>query len=491
MNWDLLFYLLENFSIVKKKNRCFTSADRILLLEETSQDLPDTVYLTEGNIPCPAFENALIIHAGRGVMRCSNYIVLEKGTLTQILNVLLNAKDHLDLLSRKLSKAMRDQEAIDIASAFLNVPLFYFDASYRVLAITKDLQFADDPEWEHMTEKGFLSLNSIRLMQESGDLDLLADKKEPFPYNASYFPFESLVCNIWNNGSFYSRMNMLCVHEPPNELHIAECRIICACLLRIALSSGSAMSYTGPLNSMVLDLLQGMQLSEELILDRLRSMPLLRESLIQVCCIEPNVRNDPQVLNYYSAQIGTMFAKDTVITLEYDGKIVLILHAAREKDFEPLYQKLSDLLEAQGMKCGTSNLFRRFSSLRDHYLQALKTLSLGKRTVGINHFRDHYFDYLLSFLTREQAISMISSDVLHLLRLQKDYQFPLTETLNTYLDCNCNLQMTAEKLYIHKNTALYRINHIKELLHADLEDAQLRMQLLFSFRVLALYPIRL
>ena len=162
-----------------------------------------------------------------------------------------------------------------------------------------------------------------------------------------------------------------------------------------------------------------------------------------------------------------------------------------EKDFEPLYQKLSDLLEAQGMKCGTSNLFRRFSSLRDHYLQALKTLSLGKRTIGINHFREHYFDYLLSFLTREQAISMVSSDVLHLLHLQKDYQFPLTETLNTYLDCNCNLQMTAEKLYIHKNTALYRVNHIKELLHADLEDAQLRMQLLFSFRILALYPIRL
>ena len=135
-------------------------------------------------------------------MRCSNYIVLEKGTLTQILNALLNAKDHLDLLSRKLSGAMRDQEAIDIASAFLNVPLFYFDASYRVLAITKDLQFADDPEWEHMTEKGFLSLRSIRLMQESGDLDLLADKKEPFPYNASYYPFESLVCNIWNNGSY-------------------------------------------------------------------------------------------------------------------------------------------------------------------------------------------------------------------------------------------------------------------------------------------------
>ena len=62
MNWDLLCYLLENFSIARKKNRCFTSADRILLLEETSQDLPDTVYLTEGNIPCPAFENALIIH---------------------------------------------------------------------------------------------------------------------------------------------------------------------------------------------------------------------------------------------------------------------------------------------------------------------------------------------------------------------------------------------------------------------------------------------
>ena len=117
-------------------------------------------------------------------------------------------------------------------------------------------------------------------------------------------------------------------------------------------------------------------------------------------------------------------------------------------------------------------------------------MSLGKRAVGINHFGETYFDYLLSFLTRDQAAAMVCADVLHLLRLQDNYQFPLAETLKTYLECNCNLQMTAEKLYIHKNTALYRINHIRELLSGDLEDSQLRMQLLFSFKILDLYPIR-
>jgi len=64
------------------------------------------------------------------------------------------------------------------------------------------------------------------------------------------------------------------------------------------------------------------------------------------------------------------------------------------------------------------------------------------------------------------------------------YSFSLLDTLRTYLECNCNLLRTAERLYVHKNTLLYRLNHIKSILRCDLNDADERLLLMLSFKLL-------
>ena len=495
MNWDLICWLLRDCSIIKSICRTFTRADRVLLLDPDSPDRAGTIYIAASPQKIPSFSNALIIYplfeddSLLPKPGCRNYICIADTDPLRIMNLLLQAQSHLDLLARKLSEATTDQDALDIASEYLQCPLFYFDASYRILAITRNFAFPEDAEWNHMLEKGFLSLDSIRLMQDSGDLDLLADKKDPFPYNSDIYPFESLVCNIWQNNLFFSRLNMLCLRESPTQLNIEECRILCSNLERIARSQGARETYTGPLNNMVLDLLKGLQLSEELIFDQLRHLPSLRNSLIRTGCVETKVSNDPQVLKYYSSLLERLFAEDQVLVLEFEEKIVLILHAPEEAAFQPLFEKLGTLLTSQGLRCGISFSFQRFHTLRDHYLQAQAALSFHPNSQGICMFEDVYFDYLLSFLPAHQAAAMIDPGILRLLKVQDSYQFSLTDTLKQYLKCGCNLQMTAGALFIHKNTALYRLNHIREILQTDLEDPVKRMELVFSFKILEKYPV--
>ena len=43
---------------------------------------------------------------------------------------------------------------------------------------------------------------------------------------------------------------------------------------------------------------------------------------------------------------------------------------------------------------------------------------------------------------------------------------------------------TADRLYLHKNTVIYRIKRLENELDLDLSDSELRAQLLFSFRIL-------
>mgnify|MGYP002624577620 CR=1 FL=1 len=491
MNWGLLLYLLEYFSILKKRNLTFQNADCILLLEEESEDLPNMAYVVSECLPERHFAASLLIYPQKSRMISDNYILTGAASASEILNRLLQVQSYLNIFSEHLSAARTNQEAIELASAYTEAPYFYFDASYRILAIAGDVDPEKDPEWKHMTEKRFLSPETTRLMQNSGDLDMLADQQEPFLYHAGFFPCPSLVCNIWIDGQFYSRLNMLGLKGEPNELNRQECRILCRHLLRIAVSAGSPESRSGPLSQMVRDLLQGLYLSEDYIHDQLELRPQLKNSLVQVCCIEPNMGNDPQVPHYYTSLLDRLFAGDNVLSLIFQDKIVLVLHAPDEEGFQMFHEKLEPLLSAQGLTCGVSNVFHRFNQLRYYYLQAFGILSLADGNHPMAFFREKYSEYLLSFIPREQAIAMISPDVIRLMQMQPEYQFSLTQTLQAYLDCGCNLQKTADRLFIHKNTALYRMGHIRQLLHADLEDADQRFQLWLSFQILGLYPVRL
>lgn len=51
------------------------------------------------------------------------------------------------------------------------------------------------------------------------------------------------------------------------------------------------------------------------------------------------------------------------------------------------------------------------------------------------------------------------------------------EFLTVYLTSNCNINDTADKLFIHRNTVVYKIKKINELLDCDLNELEVRVKL--------------
>ena len=60
----------------------------------------------------------------------------------------------------------------------------------------------------------------------------------------------------------------------------------------------------------------------------------------------------------------------------------------------------------------------------------------------------------------------------------------LVQVLQTYLVHERNTTETAKALFIHRNTMLYKIHKIEEVIGCSLDDPMLRERLLFSCRVL-------
>jgi purine catabolism regulator len=64
------------------------------------------------------------------------------------------------------------------------------------------------------------------------------------------------------------------------------------------------------------------------------------------------------------------------------------------------------------------------------------------------------------------------------------YTAEMLRTLEAYIECDGQLGETAKRLYIHRNTAAYRIEKLSELLNVDFKktDDLLRLKLAFLFR---------
>lgn len=73
------------------------------------------------------------------------------------------------------------------------------------------------------------------------------------------------------------------------------------------------------------------------------------------------------------------------------------------------------------------------------------------------------------------------TDKLH----QSDY----LDTLRVFLLSDCNLLETASRMHTHRNTIIYRIKKIKELLHTELDNSKIKFDLLMAYYIREYFSI--
>lgn len=136
---------------------------------------------------------------------------------------------------------------------------------------------------------------------------------------------------------------------------------------------------------------------------------------------------------------------------------------------------------------GIGKIARTIQSIPQAWREAQQALEIGRRLFGegkLHSFARLGIYRLLFPLYGEQTLLDFYQETLGpLLDADNRSNQALLETLEGFFRCNGNLSETARFMHLHRNSLLYRLSRIEEILGRTLEDAELRLSLQIALKI--------
>lgn len=180
-----------------------------------------------------------------------------------------------------------------------------------------------------------------------------------------------------------------------------------------------------------------------------------------------------------------------VITLVYGNNVICLASAPTQEKaaeaaayLETVCGLLSQLYSGSNLYLSFGRPYADVEQIKISYQEAQKALLLWKKMGRSNHIVYYsqlgLYRLLFKIDDKEEIREYYHYNLGVLLQHDSKNNSELLETLRQYLYCNGNLVKTSQALFIHRNTLLYRLNQIRDLLGRDIDDALVRLELLSS-----------
>ncbi|MEG1491399.1 MAG: PucR family transcriptional regulator ligand-binding domain-containing protein [Oscillospiraceae bacterium] len=128
-----------------------------------------------------------------------------------------------------------------------------------------------------------------------------------------------------------------------------------------------------------------------------------------------------------------------------------------------------------------------YLNIRKSYFQANEAIRYASSSENgaICYYENFMVDQLLDSVADRQALETFGQLSLgKLCDYDKAHGTNFLETLEVYFECNGNVSIAAKKLFLHRNSLIYRIDKIKDILNSDLKSATELLTLQVGIRVL-------
>jgi GAF domain-containing protein len=126
------------------------------------------------------------------------------------------------------------------------------------------------------------------------------------------------------------------------------------------------------------------------------------------------------------------------------------------------------------LSIGVGNPCLHISDYRRGFAEASEALQMGQnlhKEGGVTHFNDlGVYRYLYKIARMDDLRDMYQDQVARIASYDSRKGTDLLDTLETYLECAGNLTRTSDRLFVHRNTLIQRLERLQSLCDIDLQE---------------------
>ncbi|MFD2654881.1 PucR family transcriptional regulator [Gracilibacillus thailandensis] len=134
---------------------------------------------------------------------------------------------------------------------------------------------------------------------------------------------------------------------------------------------------------------------------------------------------------------------------------------------------------------GVGNLARNFLNVKNSFKEAMDALETGRMAgkVGfIQSYKTKDVIELLRIIPEEDLLEFYQNILHPLVRMEEDDD-TLLQTVFVYLETHSQISETAKRLFVHRNTVVYRLEKCEEILGRSLSDPDVTIQIRLALRI--------
>lgn len=379
------------------------------------------------------------------------------------------------------------QSIIDAAYEAMGLPIQLHDSAFNMLAVAPKKRL-NDTFWDISLDTGSFPREIIMKFHKQGFMEAASTRRSPYYVDwgdCAKSPRIQGVIRV--NDVVEGYISIIC----PRELYSIEydeamALIVNACTIEMERSRYSNLSSDPLLKVLMHDLIRNKLSSNE-------TMDLWRERLPSSFCgsFLLFAANVPKA-NLPASQKHLMYELRECFPLHIEmidnGILYILFYALKEKDSARLEEAMRGALVGLNASAGYSELFDDLLNFSIWKRQAENALNLGSKLAfneSIHSYEDYRFPVILhTIMENSLECEYIAPGIRLLENYDRMYGTDYYYTLERYMLSGRSNKRMLEELDIHRNTLLYRLQKIEEILSISLDDSELAAHYYISFYIL-------
>lgn len=196
--------------------------------------------------------------------------------------------------------------------------------------------------------------------------------------------------------------------------------------------------------------------------------------------------------------------RERIVYVDKSDRILILYGSERSKNSQIIKSEVinfcENILQAALKKFNENNLTIGIGRSYDRAEELYKSYGQSKLIVenlcntnvrSIKHYDDLGLYRILAFEGLQGELIQFCDDTIKpLIEYDKINNSELIKTLKIYFECDGNMKKISEKMYMHYNTIIYRVQQIKDITGLDLENGDSRLNLEIALKAMNVIQIQ-